>query len=78
MTGSLAWGRGFPWGAHTHPCAVQRDSGLGENQTFPLTSVLSAWGYLIWGVQAGGNLPLTTPLSRAREHWSCFLSQPQH
>lgn len=76
MTGSLAWGRDLSWGSHTHPCAAQRVSGLGENQTFPLTSVLSAWGYsgrtgggwryLIWGLQAGGNLPLTTPLSPPR------------
>lgn len=40
------------------------------------------WRYLIWGLQAGGNLPLTTPLSphasRAGGPPSRFLSQPQH
>lgn len=57
MTGSLAWGRDLSWGAHTHPCAAQRVSGLGENQTFPLTSVLSAWGYS--GRTGGGGATLS-------------------
>lgn len=71
VTGSLAWGEGLALGADTHRCAAQRDRGLGENQTFPLTSVFfglglprtnrRGWRYLIWGVQAGGNLPLNHP-----------------
>lgn len=39
---SLVWRWGLSWGAYTHLCAARRDGGVGENQTFPLTSVLSA------------------------------------
>lgn len=42
VTGSWVWRWGLSWGAHSHPCAARRDGGVGENQTFPLTSVLSA------------------------------------
>lgn len=47
----------------------------------------SGWRYLIWGVQAGGNLPLATPRpqpvphgprARAGGALSRFLSQPWH
>lgn len=59
VTGSLVWGRGLSWGAHTHPWAAQRGGGGGvrENQAFSLTFVLSAWGYS--GLLGGGGATLS-------------------
>lgn len=44
----------------------------------PLRAIRRGWGRFIWGVQAGGSLLLTTPLSRAGEPPSRFISPSQY
>ena len=44
----------------------------------PFRTIRRGWRYLIWVVQAGGSLLFTTPLSRAGEPRSLFISLSQY